>query len=250
MLVWSYGGGTQSAAIGCMIVKGVLRKPDITVMADTGREASETWAYLRDHVQPYLATAGITVEIAPPSLAREGMYTEHGTVVIPAFVGGGGKLRGFCARVWKIEVVAKWLKQRGVREFTQWLGISFEERHRAKGSEYKRVTYEYPLLDRFITRQGCYRIVEEAGLPRPPKSSCWCCPHRKDHEWERMRELWPEDWKRAVELDEEARLIRITDGEEPVFLHRSMKPLQQVTLKREADQFPLFAGCDTGACEL
>ena len=46
--VWSYGGGTQTAAIAVLILQGRLPKPDIAVMADTGREIASTWDYLRN----------------------------------------------------------------------------------------------------------------------------------------------------------------------------------------------------------
>ena len=52
--IWSYGGGTQSAAIAALIVSGKLPVPDVAVIADTGREVSSTWDYLRDVVQPAL----------------------------------------------------------------------------------------------------------------------------------------------------------------------------------------------------
>ena len=49
----SYGGGTQSAAICVLIAQGQLSRPERIVMADTGREASQTWDYLRDVINPY-----------------------------------------------------------------------------------------------------------------------------------------------------------------------------------------------------
>lgn len=53
-IVWSYGGGVQSAAIGVLIREGVLPVPDLAVIADTGRERRSTWEYLRRFMQPYL----------------------------------------------------------------------------------------------------------------------------------------------------------------------------------------------------
>jgi hypothetical protein len=45
-VVWSCGGGgVQRAAIAALIASGELPKPDVAAMADTGREASETWRY-------------------------------------------------------------------------------------------------------------------------------------------------------------------------------------------------------------
>ncbi len=65
--VWSYGGGTQSAAIAVLVLTGQLPKPDYVVMADTSREVTETWNYLRDVVQPELTRFGCPVEVIPHS---------------------------------------------------------------------------------------------------------------------------------------------------------------------------------------
>ena len=46
-LIWSCGGGTQSAAIAALIVQGRLPIPDISLMVDTEREKSGTWECLR-----------------------------------------------------------------------------------------------------------------------------------------------------------------------------------------------------------
>ena len=43
--VWSCGGGTQSAAIAALIVRGDLPKPDYAYMVDTGRERTATIDY-------------------------------------------------------------------------------------------------------------------------------------------------------------------------------------------------------------
>ena len=68
-VVWSYGGGVQSAAIAVLVLRGELPRPACIVMADTSREASATWAYLDGVVQPALAEVGLRVEIALHELA-------------------------------------------------------------------------------------------------------------------------------------------------------------------------------------
>ena len=65
--VWSNGGGTQSAAIAALIIKGELPKPDLAVTSDTGREASETWRFHDEVLGPELhqvrsAEAGVLFE--------------------------------------------------------------------------------------------------------------------------------------------------------------------------------------------
>ena len=55
-LTWSYGGGTQSVAIAVLVAQGRLPRPELLVIADTGREATETWEYHEKHVAPLAST--------------------------------------------------------------------------------------------------------------------------------------------------------------------------------------------------
>ena len=57
--IWSYGGGKQSAAIAALILQDRLPKPDLIVMADTGRERSSTWRYLDGVIGPSLDQVGL-----------------------------------------------------------------------------------------------------------------------------------------------------------------------------------------------
>jgi len=57
-VVWSSGGGVQSSAIAALICQGKLPKPDLAVMADTGREYSPVWDYMNEYVIPDLRKAG------------------------------------------------------------------------------------------------------------------------------------------------------------------------------------------------
>ena len=64
--ILSFGGGTQSTAVVELILQGKLTRPERIVMADTGREASETWDYATANVVPRLvardrAWAGLPV---------------------------------------------------------------------------------------------------------------------------------------------------------------------------------------------
>src|SRR5262245_54993426 len=99
-IVWSYGGGVQSAAIAVLIRQGVLPVPDLAGIADTGREVQTTWAYLREVIQPYLLPTGVQIEIVPHTAASVDLYDRHGAVMIPAFT-ATGRLRTFCSGEWK-----------------------------------------------------------------------------------------------------------------------------------------------------
>lgn len=63
MITLSYGGGKQTISIITLILEGKLPKPDLIVIADTGREVKTTWEYLDQVVQPALKTIDLQVQI-------------------------------------------------------------------------------------------------------------------------------------------------------------------------------------------
>lgn len=253
VITWNYGGGTQSAAIAVLITQGKLPKPEIAVIADTGREATETWDYLRDHIQPLLDTVGVKIHIAPHSLATVDMY-RNGDLLLPAFT-RTGKLQTFCSMEWKAYVVQRWLRSQGYgpkRPVKTWIGFSLDEIGRMKHGKLKWQQLHWPLLfdiSPALTREDCKRIVIAASLPSPPKSSCWMCPHRQNDQWQRLKDKYPNDWENAVALDAD---IREADREQGVYLHYSRKPLAEADLTiRPAPEHPLFGrgeGCESGYC--
>lgn len=239
MIAWSYGGGVQSAAIAVLIASGELPRPDLAVIADTGRETESTWAFLRDSVQPMLDAVGLTIEIAPHEMATVDLYSGNGDLLIPAFT-TTGKLPTFCSTEWKQRPVRRWIRQRTKDPVTVWLGISLDEIHRAKDSDSPLYRNHYPLLfDRPMRRSECVALVESAGLGTPPRSSCWMCPHRSDEEW---RSLSADEFAKAAELDEQ---IRARDGG-GVYLHRKLAPLSEIDLSTQ--QIGMFDACDSGYC--
>jgi hypothetical protein len=251
-LTWSYGGGTQSIAIAILVVEGRLPRPERIVMADTSREATETWEYTAAHVRPLLATAGLEVEIIPHTLAKVDIYTRDGRTLLPAWT-ATGQLRSFCSNEWKAFVVRRYLRQQGYgpkHPVCTWLGMSLDEIGRLKPGPKKWQTHAWPLVfDVPMRRSDCRALILGHGLPEPPKSSCWMCPHRGNAQWARLKEHYPGDWAQAVALDEE---IRERDGEHALYLHRSREPLAQADLTAPSRPLsPLFgevSNCDSGYC--
>jgi len=257
-VVWSYGGGTQSAAIAVLVLRGELPQPERIVMADTSREASATWAYLEEVVGPALAKTGLEVEVAPHGLATKDLYDGRGRPLMPLYTRGAageaaavGQMRNYCSGEWKREVVRRYVRSLGYGPegrsargpVVNWLGISLDEVGRLSGDRVQWMTTRWPLVfDRPTSRAGCVRLVEEFGWPRPPKSSCWCCPYRGDAQWRELRDEWPEDWARAVELEAELR-----ERDAGLFLHRSGVPLAEAVLgDGETDEAGL--PCQSGFC--
>lgn len=233
-ICWSYGGGVQSAAVAVLVKTGKLPAPDHIVIADTGREAQATWDYMHGVIEPYL---GRSISVASHDLATVDLYSNNGDLLIPAFT-ETGKLPTFCSTEWKKRVVRRWLRDLGVSQCQMWLGISTDEVPRAKPSGVDWIDNRFPLLFDFpMTRGEARQSVISAGLPEPPRSSCWCCPHRQDEEW---RSLPADEFQKAIDLEASLR-----EKDPGVFLHRNRIPLGQVDLAYS--QANLFAECD-GYC--
>lgn len=258
MNVLNYGGGIQSVALCLLIEQGAIKRPDMIIIADTGREKPTTWTYLAEHIQPRMTAIGLPIHIAGHDLAYLDLYDKHDGVLLPAF-SEAGKLRTFCSSVWKEEVVSKYLADRyGLkrREYVHWIGYSLDEKHRAAKGEVEPGTEihnlgrgrrrRYPLVESMITRMDCMTLIHAVGLPLPQKSSCWMCPHMRNDEWRSIRDTMPDYWEKAIALDAE---IREVNYRGPVFLHASRKPLNEAPIDapdtREEDR-----QCALGLCFL
>jgi hypothetical protein len=131
-----------------------------------------------------------------------------------------------------------------------WIGISTDEIQRMKDSRDKWQVNRWPLIEKRMNRWDCLRWLDRHGYPKPPKSACTFCPFRDNKSWREMRDNDPESWADAVQVDREIR-----DGmpgvDSQVFVHRSMKPLDQVDLRTAADkgqiEFGFIQECE-GMC--
>jgi len=250
--VWSFGGGTQSIAIAVLVAQKRLPKPKHVIFADTGREASETMEYFHANVEPIFKEIGLTLEIASHDLATVDLYDKKGLTIIPAFTENGAT-RSMCSNEWKRRVIARYLRALGYgpkNPVRAWIGISVDEIGRAKDSGLAWNENYYPLLFGVtMSRSDCRNLIQEYGLPEPPKSSCWMCPYRRDAQWRRLKDFYPADFEKACLLDEE---IRLKDRSNGVYLHDSRQPLREVDFsEKETAQASLFGEvkhCDSGLC--
>jgi hypothetical protein len=243
--VWSYGGGTQSIAIAVLVSQGRLPKPARVVIADTGREARSTWEYTDQWVRPLLSPLGLTVEVVGHNLSTVDLYGHNGDLLLPVFT-ETGKMPTLCSNEWKKRVIRRYLRSVGYgpdKPIRMWLGMSVDEMHRAGPSDVDWLSHHYPLLlDVQLRREECRTLILKAGLPDPPRSACWMCPHRQNDEW---AALPADEFDKAVALDEEIRVKH-----PGVYLHRSSKPLRDVDLTPVESALPLFPndGCESGYC--
>jgi hypothetical protein len=252
--IWSCGGGTQSCAIAVLIIQGRLPRPDLSIIADTGREKKTTWNYYEAFLKPGLAAAGVNlprVSASEWSYVGTGLYNFKDTLLIPAFTditeGRMAKLDAFCSSYWKRDVCQRYASSQGIKpsQACVWLGYSIDEPRRyikkKSSKSYLEGRLRFPLVDDVpLKREEAIDLVLSHGWPTPPRSSCWACPHLQDSEWLELRETSPEEFQAACNLDDE---LRAKDPN--VWLHRSAKPLREVEFKNNpgAPQ-----PCDSGHC--
>ncbi|GAG04827.1 unnamed protein product [marine sediment metagenome] len=193
MNIISYGGGVQTTALLVLTLQGKVESPAThAVFADTGSELQATYDhvdlmfdYTSDYLRPpHMERIGIKVvrtDLGP-------LHGWDGEMMLPMYFADGGFYRRQCTYRWKISPIRKWLREQGAKKATVQIGISKEESHRIKEANVKWITHRWPLYELGLNRQDCINIIQQAGLPVPPKSSCFMCPYRRVSEWHKLRE--------------------------------------------------------------
>lgn len=203
--IWSSGGGVQSTAIAALICQGELT-PDLSIIVDTERELSTTWAYLDRWVMPALEKVGVTLHRVAKSQYATVDLLRNDDFLIPAFTtetGEIGKLPTYCSNEWKQRVMRRWATQEhGVKNADVWIGYTIDERNRLTQPT-GRWHNRYPLIDRRMTRGDCIALAKRMGWPEPPRSSCYMCPNKPHHEWGWQRLNAPNDHQKAILFERE-----------------------------------------------
>lgn len=102
----------------------------------------------------------------------------------------------WCTRRLKANVIDKHLKELSEKyELVQYVGIAYDEQHRAK-------KLNYPLIDWKWTEKDCLNYCREKGFDWGglydvfDRVSCWCCPLSKLEYLRRLRKHFPDLWKK------------------------------------------------------
>ena len=260
----SYGGGVQSTALLVLAAQGHIDFPQF-VFANVGddSERKATLRYIEQHARPFAAGHGLqlvetqrrrrdgSTETLMQRLERPGSRS----IPIPVRMANGAPGNRQCTADFKIKVIGKWVKQHGAtadNPATIGIGISLDEIHRANNRRvepYERVVY--PLLDLGLRRTDCERIIREAGLPVPPKSSCFFCPFHRPEFFHDLRRQEPDEFEKACQLEDLLNERRDELGKDHVYLTRFNKPLRQA-IPEGVDLLPMFdeadGACDSGYC--
>ncbi len=111
-------------------------------------------------------------------------------------------------------------------------------------------TIIYPLVDMRLTRRDCAQIILSAGLPVPPKSSCYFCPFHRMSEWRKLRKDDPESFQKAVELERKMQERAMSIGHrQTVWLSVARRPLDQAVGDGIQTSFDdAMENCESGYC--
>lgn len=268
MKVFSYGGGVQSTA--CLVLASQDKIDYRTFLfCNVGEKAEnpDTLAYVNDIAKPYALAHGIElIELQRTwqKGERAGQKVDlYDTLInpksrtaggIPIRLGSGAPGNRSCTIDFKIEVVDRWLKERNAKleGATVGLGISLDEFTRAHfgpDPEKPWKTLHYPLLDLNMDRQDCMNIIAKAGLPVPPKSSCYFCPFHTIKVWQEMRNKQPDLFKKACDLEDLMRERSHRLGKGDIWFTSKGKPLAMVTTDHvQGSLFDEQDVCESGYC--
>jgi len=264
MRVISYGGGVQSTALVVLAAQGIIDFP-VALFSNVGDDSEHpaTLSYVRQVAIPWAAKHGVTIhelhrvrrDGTPETLWGRLMREESRSLPIPVRMpdtGAPGTRN--CTADFKIRVIAKWLRQHGAtaeHPATTAIGFSTDEFHRS--SNRRTHDYEvptYPLLDLGYSRSDCQRIIADAGLPVPPKSSCFFCPFHRPAAWAEMRRDEPDLFDRSVLLEDTLNRRREKLEKDPVYLTRFGRPLAEAITEAQPTLFGDDGpeSCDEGYC--
>jgi hypothetical protein len=260
--ILSLGAGVQSSTLALMIARGDLPMVDCAIFADTGAEPQGTYDYL-DWLETQLPYPVHRVSIGNlrDAILSGDKAASWGRP--PFFVAGKtktGMLNRQCTQDYKIRVIQRKVReliglkpgQRGPKKpvVQTLIGISMDEAIRMKPSRTAYIENVWPLIELGMHRHQCIKWLEERQYRIPPKSACTFCPYRSDIAWRDMRDNDPASWADAVAVDAKIRdnMPGVANGQ--VYIHRSLKPLDQVDLSTAEDrgQMNLFLNECEGMC--
>lgn len=260
----SYGGGVQSTAMLVLAAEGKI-DASLALFSNVGDDSEHpaTLEYVRNVAVPWCAEQGIElVELHPErggkrvTIYSEIMRDDSARDVIPVFGYTGRPLSRTCTANFKIATLGRELRRRGANKndpATVMIGISVDEIERAGRGRYESWERRtYPLLDLGLRRSDCEEVIRKAGLPVPPKSSCFFCPYHRPLVWAEMRRDEPQLFDKAVALERHMNARNANNGRQPVFLTRTLRPLDESIQEAQQSLFthdgPGEDGCDSGYC--
>lgn len=249
----SFSGGTGSGCIVEMVLRGDIEKPKnfIVIRANPGMENRETNDYCID-VANRLKIAGIPYIEVKRNLLRGLLDLKKSGATrfdLPPFwtrnpkTGKRGRLLQRCTKWAKIEPMDKalreWMqdnlgisklsKHIGKKVVCKWIGFSQDEWMRIKEPRQKYVYFDYPLIDRKMTKADIISYYLKNNLRLPPRSVCNACFANDIAYFKKMHDERPDEfWNEAVAVDEACRDLSCVGVSAECFVSSSLIPLRKL----------------------
>jgi hypothetical protein len=251
----SLGAGVQSTTLALMAAHGEIGPmPDCAIFSDTGWEPRVVY----DHLARLREALPFPVHVVSAGNLREDTLARSKTLAtrvaaVPWFMrmpnGDEAMGRRQCTQEYKLRPLQrKAVELMGGKRpkggCEMWIGISTDEAFRMRPSRVQYIANRWPLIELRMNRNDCERWMERNGWTAP-KSSCIGCPFHSDEQW---RALTPAEFADAIVVDRAIRRQPGMKGEQ--FMHRSLKPLEEVDLSTAEDrgQLNLFNNECEGMC--
>ena len=188
----SYGAGVGSTALLCHMLDDIRSGNVDVVFCDHGADWPETY----DYVEYIQKTLKITITVLKVEIqGSKGLYNfyiDHNTIPFYRY--------RICTDKSKIRPFNKYIE----RPCNVFLGITWDERKRAKPNKTKTITSCYPFVEDRTTRDRAIRIIENTGLKIPNKSGCYFCPFQGKAEWKRLFDEHNDLFIKAICLEDNA----------------------------------------------
>ena len=265
MKVIALGMGMQSTALYLMSSMGLFERADVAIFSDPMSEHEETYKLTEwlvgwskecaDAVPIHIVEKDLYNDIINPMGVSKNGVDKY--AYIPAHIkhpdGSAGFVKRQCTYDYKIlPLHLKVRELMGLRKgerlkpYELWLGITTEEIQRMAINKDKKISNRYPLIELGMSRSDCMTFMEENGFPIPVKSACVFCPYHSDSFWLELKKENGDAWKKSVDLDYKMRTRENTSLKGEPYLHKSLKPLDEVYLQE--NQGNLFENECEGHC--
>jgi len=251
---------------------------DYAIFLDPGREKKETYEYLHwlQDWAKWIKATPIIVETGR-DIYTDLMTSQNSAgknfVTIPAYVKStkyiSAMLQRQCTQEYKIYPFNRAIRKLYNITGHNWtpptntyFGITFDEIGRMKVPHRQWETHIYPMCGYQVdstgtekcqnpivmTREDCITWLKDNKFPVPVKSPCTFCPFQSNLSWATLKANDPEEWAAVVKLDEAIRKDKRGTIKSDMFLHRSLKPLNEVVFN--TDDKDGFDSCSSGICGL
>ena len=248
----SYGGGSPSLALIVLNIKKQIKpitgrdQVDEIIFADTGWERSDIISQTKE-IKKYIESHGYKFTIVQSELGSLENYLEDqlkddGFVPIPYLSKDKGIGQRQCTNQFKLRPINSYLRKNyGPISRIAQLGIHYDEFQRVKDPVIKRDVNRFPLVDLKLRRADCVKILEEEGLPIPPKSACVGCPYLPASRFINLSKEIPADFERAEKID-------TVLNKKKQYLSKTMIPLSMLKNQIVFDDMGEDYSCESGYC--